>query len=31
MSGLIIKLARNTENAPKSLGPYTQTVAFFSL
>jgi reactive intermediate/imine deaminase len=28
MSGLIIKLARNTENAPKSLGPYAQTVAF---
>ena len=24
----LIKLARDTENAPKSLGPYTQTVAF---
>jgi len=24
----LIKVARNTENAPKSLGPYTQTVAF---
>jgi len=28
MSENIIKVARNTENAPKSLGPYTQTVAF---
>ncbi len=28
MSGDIIKIAKNTENAPKSLGPYTQTVAF---
>ncbi len=28
MSGDIIKVAKNTENAPKSLGPYTQTVAF---
>jgi reactive intermediate/imine deaminase len=28
MSCDLIKVARNTENAPKSLGPYTQTVAF---
>ncbi len=28
MSGDIIKVARNTENAPNHLGPYTQTVAF---
>jgi len=28
MSGDIIKIAKNTENAPKNLGPYTQTVAF---
>src|SRR6056297_706905 len=28
MSSGIQKLARTTENAPKSLGPYTQTVAF---
>jgi reactive intermediate/imine deaminase len=28
MSGDIIKVARNTENAPNNLGPYTQTVAF---
>ena len=28
MSGEIIKVARNTENAPNNLGPYTQTVAF---
>jgi reactive intermediate/imine deaminase len=28
MSGTIIKSARNTENAPQQLGPYTQTVAF---
>lgn len=28
MSGLNVVLARNTENAPKSIGPYSQTVAF---
>jgi reactive intermediate/imine deaminase len=28
MSSNIIKNSRNTENAPNSLGPYTQTVAF---
>jgi len=28
MSSNIIKIARNTENAPDNLGPYTQTVAF---
>lgn len=28
MSGIIIKAARNTHNAPQHLGPYTQTVAF---
>ena len=28
MSGTIIKAARNTEQAPQHLGPYTQTVAF---
>ena len=28
MSGTIIKSARNTTNAPQTLGPYTQTVAF---
>ena len=28
MSGDIIKIAKNTENAPNNLGPYTQTVAF---
>jgi reactive intermediate/imine deaminase len=28
MSGVIIKIAKNTENAPNNLGPYTQTVAF---
>lgn len=28
MSGTIIKAARNTNNAPQDLGPYTQTVAF---
>lgn len=28
MSGTIIKAARNTNNAPQHLGPYTQTVAF---
>jgi reactive intermediate/imine deaminase len=28
MSGYNIVLARNTENAPKGIGPYSQTVAF---
>jgi reactive intermediate/imine deaminase len=28
MSSSIIKVTRNTENAPKNLGPYSQTVAF---
>lgn len=28
MSGIIIKSARNTSNAPQDLGPYTQSVAF---
>ncbi|MDO9513555.1 MAG: Rid family detoxifying hydrolase [Elusimicrobiota bacterium] len=28
MSNDIVKVSRNTENAPKSMGPYTQTVAF---
>jgi reactive intermediate/imine deaminase len=28
MSHNIIKISRNTENAPESIGPYTQTVAF---
>ncbi|WP_310597858.1 RidA family protein [Aeromonas aquatica] len=28
MSGIIIKSARNTPNAPQDLGPYTQSVAF---
>jgi len=28
MSGLNAVLARNTENAPKGIGPYSQTVAF---
>jgi len=28
MSAHIIKVSRNTENAPNNLGPYTQTVAF---
>lgn len=28
MSGTIIKAARNTELAPRNLGPYTQSVAF---
>jgi reactive intermediate/imine deaminase len=28
MSGFNAVLARNTENAPKSIGPYSQTVAF---
>jgi len=28
MSGYNVVLARNTENAPKSIGPYSQTVAF---
>ncbi|MDA3810196.1 MAG: Rid family detoxifying hydrolase [Spirochaetaceae bacterium] len=28
MSSDIIKVARNTENAPNNLGPYSQTVAF---
>ena len=28
MSGYNVVLARNTENAPKGIGPYSQTVAF---
>ena len=28
MSGYNAVLARNTENAPKGIGPYSQTVAF---
>src|ERR1019366_5841600 len=28
MSGYNVVLPRNTENAPKSIGPYSQTVAF---